>query len=81
VGEQTEQALNNVEAVLRAAGAAFADVVKVTVHLADLQRDFKEFDRVYTSRFRAPYPARTTVGSNLLGFLVEIDVVAVATHG
>lgn len=73
---QTRQALENVSAILAAAGASLADVVKVTVHLADLQ-DFDRFNQVYASYFDEPRPARTTVGSQLLGILVEIDAVAV----
>ena len=38
--------------------------------------DFSEFDAVYEEHFTAPYPVRTTVGSNLANILVEIDVVA-----
>lgn len=73
--EQTRQTLANVQAVLSAAGATMDDVVKVTVHLADLARDFQDFDQVYREFLSAPYPSRTAVGSQLLGFLVEIDVV------
>ncbi|MBN9610581.1 MAG: reactive intermediate/imine deaminase [Actinobacteria bacterium 69-20] len=77
VTEQTHQVLRNLRAVLAAAGCEFKDVVKTTVHLSDLHRDFREFDAVYREYFTAPYPARTTVGSDLYGILVEIDVVAV----
>lgn len=73
--EQTRQTLSNVQQVLTAAGATMSDVIKVTAHLADLERDFHDFDQVYREFFSAPYPSRTTVGSELLGFLVEIDVV------
>ncbi len=75
---QTEQTLRNVEAVLAARGRTLADVVKVTVHLADLARDFAGFNAAYQRIVPAPYPVRTTVGSTLAGFLVEIDVVAAA---
>jgi len=50
-------------------------VVKTTVHLADL-KDFQAFNDVYKEFFNPPYPVRTTVGSALLGILVEIDVIA-----
>jgi 2-iminobutanoate/2-iminopropanoate deaminase len=52
-------------------------VVKATVHLQHVERDFAAFNEVYARRFPQPYPVRTTVGSQLLGILVEIDVVAV----
>lgn len=73
---QTEAAIRNVARILEAAGCTLGDVVKSTVHLADL-RDFARFDAVYARSFPEPRPARTTVGSQLLGILVEIDVVAV----
>ena len=75
VGEQTRQVLENVRAVLAEAGASFDDVVKVTTHLQHLQRDFAEYDAVYQDFFAEPYPVRTTVGSDLMNILVEIDVV------
>lgn len=77
VATQTELVLDHIETILRAAGAGLPDVIKATVHLQDLHRDFADFDRVYRRRFAEPYPVRTTVGSTLNGILVEIDVVAV----
>jgi 2-iminobutanoate/2-iminopropanoate deaminase len=76
VGEQTRQVLRNVGAVLAAAGLGFGDVVKSTVHLADLQRDFAAFNVAYAEFFTEGFPVRTTVGSTLANILVEIDVVA-----
>jgi 2-iminobutanoate/2-iminopropanoate deaminase len=77
VTRQTEQVLKNVEAVLRAAGMTFADVVKVGVFLADM-RDFQAMNAVYTRYFKPPYPARTTVAVAALplGAAIEIDLVA-----
>ncbi|MFG2428068.1 RidA family protein [Streptomyces sp. NPDC048590] len=77
VGEQTTQVLRNVGAVLEAEGLGFGDVVKVTAHLQHLRRDFAAYDAAYSAFFTAPYPVRTTVGSDLMDILVEIDVVAV----
>lgn len=75
IEEQTHQVLTNIRNILDAAGATMDDVVKVTVHLANLD-DFKAFNGVYEKFFTQPYPVRTTVGSSLLGILVEIDVIA-----
>ncbi len=47
----------------------------MTAHLTDL-RDREGFNRVYREMFPEPFPARTTVGSQLDGILVEIDVIA-----
>ena len=78
IGEQTVQVLRNIENILRERRRTLADVVKVTVHLADVERDFTEFDAAFRQVVPSPYPVRTTVGSTLLGILVEIDVVALA---
>ena len=75
VAEQTRQVLRNVQAVLAEHGATFDDVLKTTVHLADLA-DFAEFNDAYREFFTEPFPVRTTVGSQLANILVEIDVVA-----
>jgi 2-iminobutanoate/2-iminopropanoate deaminase len=76
VGTQTRQVLENLRAVLAARGLTFDHVVKATVHLQDLRRDFAAYDAVYRSYFTPPFPVRTTVGSDLMGVLVEIDLVA-----
>ena len=75
VAEQTRQVLCNIVAVLSEAGAGLDDVVKSTVHLQHLKRDFAEYNAAYAEFFSAPYPVRTTVGSDLNEILVEIDVV------
>ncbi len=74
---QTERCLENVKAIVEAAGAAMADVVKVNAYLSDIA-DFPAFNEVYARYFSAPYPARTTVGAVLPGgaMLVEIDAIA-----
>ena len=73
---QTEATLANVGRALAAVGLDLSDVLKATVHLAQLERDFPAFDAAYRRTMTEPYPVRTTVGSQLLGILVEIDVVA-----
>ncbi|MBA3708667.1 MAG: RidA family protein [Planctomycetes bacterium] len=81
IEEQTELTLRNVGAILAAAGASLADVVKSTVHIADMAQ-WSRFDAVYRRSFAAPFPTRTTVQSVLWGgILVEIDVIAVIDRG
>ena len=76
IAEQTQRALENLAACLRAAGAGLEDVLKVNVYLADLA-DFPGLNAVYSEFFSQPYPARTTVGVSLPGdLLVEIEAVA-----
>ena len=78
IEDQTEQVISNMESVLAADGATLADVVKVTVHLLDTAL-FARYNAVYARRFKAPYPVRTTVGSDLRqlpGMLIEADCIA-----
>lgn len=75
IEEQTARVLENIKAILEAGGATMADVVKVTAHLSDLSL-FERYNRVYASYFPDPKPTRTTVGSQLLGIMVEIDAIA-----
>ena len=60
VEAQAKQSLANVEALLTAAGATFADVVKTTVYLADIA-DFAAVNEIYASKFEAPSPARSVL--------------------
>ena len=75
VAEQTRQVLRNIRAVLDTRGASMEDIVKSTVHLQHLDRDYAGFNIAYREFFSEPFPVRTTVGSTLAGILVEIDVV------
>ncbi|MBF8189407.1 RidA family protein [Nonomuraea sp. K274] len=76
VAAQTHQVMRNLGAILAAHGLGFDDVVKSTVHLQHLKRDFAAYNEVYKSYFSQPFPVRTTVGSELMDILVEIDFVA-----
>jgi len=77
VEEETERTLKNLGAVLDAAGASFADVVKTTVFLTDMD-DFAAMNGVYATYFPDPPPARSTVAVKQLpkGFKVEIEAIA-----
>jgi len=76
IEEQTRKTLENIGALLHAAGADFSDCVKSTVHLADIA-EFDRFNAVYQEFFPEPRPVRTTVQSQLWhGIKVEIDVIA-----
>jgi len=78
IERQTEQTIDNISAILEADGASLRDVVKVDVHLSDTSL-FARYNVVYARKFSQPYPARTTVGSNLghtPGMLIEIDCIA-----
>jgi 2-iminobutanoate/2-iminopropanoate deaminase len=77
VSGQTEQALQNLAAVLAAAGKGLNDVIRVGVYLTDMA-DFAAMNQVYARHFSAPYPARTAIGVAALplGAVVEIDAIA-----
>jgi 2-iminobutanoate/2-iminopropanoate deaminase len=77
VTEQTTQLLDNVEAILEAAGSALSKIVKTTVFLTDLG-DFKAMNDVYAVRIGEPFPARSTIQVAGLpaGAVVEIEVIA-----
>ena len=77
VEAQAERALRNLAAVLDAAGAAMADVVKTTLFLADIG-DFGAVNAVYARHMPDPPPARSTfaVGALPKGALVEIEAIA-----
>jgi 2-iminobutanoate/2-iminopropanoate deaminase len=77
---QVRQTLKNVQTILEAAGSSLDDVVKVNAYVTDLTR-FKKFNEVYEEFFRQDLPARTTVGTSLLGFLVEVDCIAALPEG
>ena len=74
---QTSQTLRNIQSILAAAGASFADVVKMSVFVTDMAL-FPEMNRAYLEFFPEEPPARITVGCSALalGALVEIDCVA-----
>ena len=75
IEEETSRTLNNIKAIIEAAGATLEDVVKCTVHLADIH-DFDRYNKVYASYFTGIKPARTTVQSVLAeGIKVEIDAI------
>ena len=78
IKSQTEQVMQNISAVLAASGATFADVVKTTCFLADIN-DFAAFNEVY-ARYFSGKPARSCVAVSALpkGALVEVEVIAIA---
>ena len=77
VGEQTEQVLKNLTAVLAASGSSLGRVVKTTVYLVDMA-DFAAMNEVYAKHFGDHRPARSTVQAAGLPkrALVQIDAIA-----
>ena len=77
IAAQTRRVFDNLGAVLKAGGRSFADVVRTTVFLADMN-DFAAVNEVYGTYFSEPYPARATVQVARLpkDARVEIDLIA-----
>jgi 2-iminobutanoate/2-iminopropanoate deaminase len=78
IEHQAVQVLENVGAVLAAAGATFADVVKTTVFVRDLN-DFARVNEIYARYFEAPFPARACIEVSRLpkDVLIEVEALAV----
>lgn len=77
VGEQAEQVMTNIKAVLRSADLTLANVVKTTIFLTDMA-DFQGVNEVYGKHMGSTKPARSTVSVQGLprGVKVEIEVLA-----
>ncbi|MDB5208434.1 MAG: endoribonuclease [Flavisolibacter sp.] len=79
IEEETHRTLQNIKAIVETAGSSMEQVLKCTVHLADI-KDFDRYNAVYATYFPGIKPARTTVQSVLAeGIKVEIDCVAIIT--
>jgi reactive intermediate/imine deaminase len=79
---QARCSLDNLEAVLEAAGGGMSDVVKTTIYVTDIGQ-FDAVNAVYAERFQKPYPARATVQVAALprGVHVEIEAIAHVAAG
>lgn len=78
IAAMTRRVLDNIRAVLAAAGASFDHVARTTVYLADMN-DFAAMNAVYAEYFASPAPARSTIQAARLprDVRIEIDVIAV----
>lgn len=77
VVDQAEKVMANIQAVLKAAGLTFSNVIKTTIFLTDMN-DFSSVNEVYSKFFRDAPPARSTIAVAGLpkGVKVEIEVIA-----
>ena len=73
--DQVRQTLKNIQTILRGVGADMKDVVKINTYLTDGSR-FQEYNTIYKEFFPTEPPARTTIGCQMGGILVEIDCIA-----
>ena len=75
---QCRQVFANVRAVLEASGAAWSDLVDVTVFLTDMQRDFPVYNRLYAEYFASVDACRTTLGVSALPTPIAIELKCIA---
>jgi len=80
IKEQTRQVLENLKAVLEAAGSSLSQVVKTTVFLQDMN-DFSQMNEVYANYFEPPYPARSTIQVGRLPRDARLEIEAIALSG
>ena len=76
--DKTKQVMSNLQAILKAADCTFADVLKATVYVTDMEK-YGEFNEVYSTYFTKPFPAREVVCVKALplGADLEISMIAI----
>jgi len=80
IAAQTRRVLDNIGALLKAAGLSFSDVVRTTIFLADMN-DFASVNEIYAAYFPAPAPARATVQVSRLPKDARLEIDAIASCG
>jgi len=78
---QTRAVFENVRMVLEDAGAAWEDIVDVTVFLTDMKNDFSRFNRIYAEYFASDRPTRTTLEVGALPTPIAVEVKVIAWFG
>lgn len=78
IEEQTARTLENVDAILRAAGGSLRDIVKTTVFVTDME-DYDTVNDVYAEHMTAPYPARSAVQIVELPVDIGVEIEAIAS--
>jgi 2-iminobutanoate/2-iminopropanoate deaminase len=80
---QTRQTLENVKALVEAAGSTLKNTLRMTIYMTDMQNEFAAMNSVFREYFSDALPARTTAGISHLakpGLKIEIDLVAFKNH-
>ncbi len=80
IAVQTTQVLENMKAIVEAAGAPWSNVVKVTIYIVDMQQ-FAVVNQIYGTYFSSPFPARACVEVSKLPKGVEVEMDAIASLG
>ena len=79
VAAQTRRVMDNLGALLKAAGLSFSDVVRTTIFLADMG-DFAAVNEIYGAYFTLPAPARATVQAARLPKDARVEIYAIASY-
>jgi 2-iminobutanoate/2-iminopropanoate deaminase len=79
IAAQTQRVMQNLDAVLKAAGLSLRDVVRTTIYLADMN-DFAAVNAAYGTFFSDPYPARATVQVSRLPKDARVEIDAIAAY-
>ena len=77
IAEEANQVMQNIDAILKEAGASFNNIVKTTIFLSDMNL-FAEVNEIYGSYFTGDYPARETVAVKGLPKNVNIEISVTA---
>lgn len=75
---ETSQVMENISAILQAAGTNLDRVVKASIFLKDMH-DYAKVNKVYSSYFTEPYPARETIQVGALPMFVNVEISVIAT--
>jgi 2-iminobutanoate/2-iminopropanoate deaminase len=78
IAAQTTQVLENMKAIVEAAGSQMSKVVKVTIYIVDMQQ-FATVNQIYGTYFSSPFPARACVEVSKLPKGVEVEMDAIAS--
>ncbi len=79
IQEETHQVMQNIKVILQEAGMTFANVVKTTIFITDMNR-FGEINEIYAKYFNGDFPARETVQVSALPKLANVEISIVATR-
>lgn len=79
IAAQCRAVFHNVRTVLEDAGAAWEDIIDVTVFLTDMKNDFPVFNQLYAEHFADNQPTRTTIEVNCLPTPIAVELKVIAT--
>jgi 2-iminobutanoate/2-iminopropanoate deaminase len=79
IAAETKQAIENIKAVLLAAGSSLSNVAMANVYLADMS-EFSKMNEIYAAYFAEPYPARATIAVKTLPKDARIEIAVIAAR-